>query len=146
MHIRLDGTLAAASECLFAAVSTNQTSTQEQLQASLRQAVKIKQTSASVQRSTFKAVAEVFGRFEKHSIGSTAEAGATAELLKPILFGAEVGSEAIRLQRAEALAAIATAAPKVAGNLRAVVEASVKQERSATVRDRLLACLATLQQ
>lgn len=144
MHCRVDNTFAAASEALLAAVNAKSASVERELQASMQQVARIKHTSVTVQRSSFQAMTDLFKRLTTKAVGDRVAPDDIARLVAQVLFGYEVGSEAIRLLRAECLASIATTSPSLATALRSDVEESVRQERSAAVRDRLSAYLATL--
>ncbi|KAK4540262.1 hypothetical protein LTR36_009667 [Oleoguttula mirabilis] len=92
--------------------------------------------SASVWRSTYLGLTQLFTRVEQGDEGR--DLGTDAQNhLKVLLFGPDPGTEALRLLRANAIVAMAKAAPTQGSALHADVLALVKEERSNAVRDRL---------
>ncbi|KAK3116575.1 proteasome component M29 [Teratosphaeriaceae sp. CCFEE 6253] len=136
-----ESTLAAGVESLLAslnpAVSSGASLTQALSQA-LDVIASVSSPSASVRRSTYTALKQLSDRLRKKGKGEVL--GANVETrLRPLLFGPDPGTEALRLLRADAIASVVETSPPLALAFGERIRALLVDEKSVQVRDRLAA-------
>jgi len=133
--------MAAATEAIFASVNPDVAKgdkLREQVTASLEEARKLRNPNIALQRATYKGIAGMFGSLAKADAGEDAAAGEHAlPALKEHLFRADAGSEANRLLRADAIAAVANFSKTLAAELRQAILNLAKEDPSTLVRSRL---------
>lgn len=62
---------------------------------------------------------------------------------KALLFGDDPGTEALRLLRADTIVSASSASPRLLTAMQASISASIADERSVQIRDRLTSALST---
>ena len=136
---RKEATLARAVEALFAAinpsVSTGET-LNRQFSRAIGQVVAVPAKTPSIWRSIYSGLAGVFDRMREHGQDLGAQS-APEQDLQSLLFSAAVGSEAVRLSRADAICAMAKASTWLAQTTDVQVRALIADEVAPVVRDRL---------
>jgi len=138
---RRDSTMAAATEAIFASVNPDVVKgdkLRDQLTASLEQARRLRNPNIALQRAVYKGIAGLFGSLAKADASEDAAAGDHAlSALKEHLFRADAGSEANRLLRADAIAAVVNFSTALAAELRPAILELAKEDPSTLVRSRL---------
>lgn len=133
-------------EALFASIDAHASPSNlnHALGGALAEVGKIKHAAAPIRRATYRGVKRLFEQVGRARAGGAIDAGALSGPLRQVLFGPDAGSEAVRLLRAEAVKAVAEASSALADGMAADVQALLREERSANVRDRLTAAAAAL--
>lgn len=133
--------MAAAIEALFASVNPDVAKGDElrgQVAGSLEETRRLRNPSIALQRAVYKGVAGLFQKLAKSGAGEEAAAGdEIAQSLREHLFRADAGSEAVRLQRADAITAVAAFSKSLAAGFRPAVLSMIKDDPSTAVRERL---------
>ncbi|KAK5110807.1 hypothetical protein LTR62_005518 [Meristemomyces frigidus] len=131
-------TIAAAAEALLAAINVRLSSNlDEQISQSAQTLAATPSTAASVRKSTYVGLKRLFERIKQHETAQCSSA-ATLSATKPLLFGPDPGTEALRLHRAEAILSMVAAVPEWGVLVSQDVDGLVAEERSKGVRDCLL--------
>lgn len=133
--------MAAAIEAILASVNPDVVKGDDlraQLSASLEQALRLRNPNIPLQRAAYKGITDLFGRLAKANAGEGAAAGEDViAALKEHLFRADAGSEANRLLRADAIAAVTAFSKTLAAELRPAILSLAKEDPSSVVRGRL---------
>ena len=139
--------MAAAPEAIFASVNPDIAKgdvLRGQVTAALEEARRLRNPNIAVQRAVYKGIAGLFGRLAKADASEDAAAGDDAlSALKEHLFRADAGSEANRLLRADAVAAVASFSKALAAELRPAILDLAKEDTSTLVRSRLQSAAST---
>jgi proteasome component ECM29 len=146
-HSRHDTTMAAAIGAIFASVNPNVAKGDElrrQIATSLSETRRLQNPNIALQRSVYKGIAALFEGLTKSDadgsvVATTAgdSSGGVVEHLKEHLFRADAGSEAVRLLRADAIAAVVGSCTALAAELRPAILSLAKEDPSTLVRARL---------
>ncbi|QIX00250.1 hypothetical protein AMS68_005767 [Peltaster fructicola] len=128
-------TVAAAVECLFMSVAPKQPKMGQAMHAALVEAVKVKQPSAAVRKSIYQSIGKLFERIRKDGGAPMVDAAGSGTMLMQLLFGHDAGSEALRLQRAEAVLQICQSVPALGESLKAEVAEEVRGEKSTVLQN-----------
>lgn len=134
--------MAAAIEAILASVNPDVVKSDDlraQLSASLNQTLRLRNPNIPLQRAVYKGITDLFGRLAKaDNAGDGAAAGEDViAALREHLFRADAGSEANRLLRADAIAAVTAFSKTLAGELRPAILSLAKEDPSSVVRGRL---------
>lgn len=138
--------MASAIEAVFASVNPDIAkgdSLREQVAASLEEARRLRSPNIALQRAVYKGIAGLFASLAKADAGEDAAAGdKVLSALREHLFRADAGSEANRLLRADAIAAVVDFSKALAAELRAGILSLAKEDPSTMVRGRLSSAAA----
>lgn len=133
--------MAAAIEAILASVNPEVVKGDDlraQLSASLDQTLRLRNPNIPLQRAVYKGITDLFGRLAKANAGESAAAGEDViAALREHLFRADAGSEANRLLRADAIAAVTAFSTTLAHELRSAILSLAKEDPSSVVRGRL---------
>ncbi|KAK3647069.1 proteasome component M29 [Elasticomyces elasticus] len=138
-HTLEHATLAAGVEALLASINPVGLSGERlalALSRSLAMVASLQTPPASVNRSTYTGLKQLFESVQKQGKGDVVDAAATLSL-KDLLFGPDPGTEALRLLRADATVSAVKASPSLAAALGTSIQTALKDEKSLLVRDRL---------
>jgi proteasome component ECM29 len=144
--------MAAAIEAIFASVNPNVAKGDElrrQIATSLSETRRLRNPNIALQRAVYKGIAALFDALTASDAdGSSAAAGdgngsGVVEDLKEHLFRADAGSEAVRLLRADAIAAVVGSSSALAAELRPAILSLAKEDPSTLVRARLSGAAAS---
>lgn len=137
--------MAAAVEAVFASVNPDVVKSEqlrEKVVAALEETLRLQNPDVILQRAVYNGIGGLFEALQKANAGEDAAAGqATVDALKGHLFRADAGSEAIRLQRVDAIRAVVEYSSFLASSLRPDILTLKTDERSTLVRERLQAVM-----
>lgn len=136
--------MAAAIEAIFASVNPDVAKGDElrrQIAASLAETRRLRNPNIALQKSVYKGIAALFDALTKSGADDSAtgdgDGSSVVEDLKEHLFRADAGSEAVRLLRADAIAAVVGSSNQLAAELRPAILSLAKEDPSTLVRARL---------
>jgi proteasome component ECM29 len=139
--------MAAAIEAIFASVNPEAAKSKEELRrniaTSLAETRRLRNPNIALQRAVYKGIAALFESLTKSKSdadGSIAAAGDGSSVVKDLkehLFRADAGSEAVRLLRADAIAAVVGSDAALAAELRPAILSLAKEDPSTLVRAKL---------
>jgi len=136
--------MAAAIEAIFASVNPDVAKGDElrrQIAASLAETRRLQNPNIALQKSVYKGIAALFDALTKSGADDSAtgdgDGSSVVEDLKEHLFRADAGSEAVRLLRADAIAAVVGSSNQLAAELRPAILSLAKEDPSTLVRARL---------
>jgi len=136
--------MAAAIEAIFASVNPDVAKGDElrrQIAASLAETRRLRNPNIALQKSVYKGIAALFDALTKSGADDSAtgdgDGSSVVEDLKEHLFRADAGSEAVRLLRADAIAAVVGSSKQLAAELRPAILSLAKEDPSTLVRARL---------
>jgi proteasome component ECM29 len=146
---RRDTTMAAAIEAIFASVNPDVAKGEDlrrNIATSLAETRRLRNPNIALQKAVYKGIAALFESLTKSDAdGSAAAAGdgsSVVEDLKEHLFRADAGSEAVRLLRADAIAAVVGSSAALAAELRPAILSLAREDPSTLVRARLAGAAA----
>jgi proteasome component ECM29 len=138
--------MAAAIEAIFASVNPDVAKGEElrrNIATSLAETRRLRNPNIALQKAVYKGIAALFEGLTKSDADGSAAAAAAAgdgsvvEHLKEHLFRADAGSEAVRLLRADAIAAVVGSSAALAAELRPAILSLAREDPSTLVRARL---------